>query len=387
MPAVNDVLIVGGGTSGLALAIALARGGVTVDVAEIGAGPNVLGSGITLQGNALRALRDLGVWERVRDRGFGFDGLGIRAPDGTLLAEIPDMRTGGPDLPATLGVYRPELTAILTAAAREAGARLRYGLTVETLTETGNDAGSGPGAGPGEQVEVRLSDGTTARYDLVVGADGVRSAVRAMIGVDVTPEPNGMAIWRVHTARPKDVVRTDLIYGGPCFIAGYCPANEDTLYAYLVERARPRDSFTDADKPALMGALAEAYGGPWEEIRAGITDPDRINYTWFESLLVGRPWNRGRTVLIGDAAHACPPTLAQGAAQCLEDAVVLAELLLAADHLDQGLFDTFMDRRHDRVRTVVESSLQLARWLLDDVRDADVPGLMGRVAAMVSERP
>ncbi|MEV5410492.1 FAD-dependent oxidoreductase [Thermopolyspora sp. NPDC052614] len=375
MPAVGNVLIVGCGTAGSALAIPLARAGVAVDVVEIKPGVTALGSGITLQGNALRVLRDLGVWDEVRAAGFPFDSLGLRAPDGTLLTEIPDTRTGGPDLPATVGMNRPELAAILAKAVREAGARVEFGVTVDTLTDIGDG------------VRALLSDGTSGTYDLVVGADGIRSAVRAMIGIDVAPKPTGMGIWRVHTRRPAAIERTDLIYGGPCFIAGYCPTGPDTMYAYLVEKARPRESIADADKPALMRALAEGYGGPWTEIAKDITDPDRINYTWFESLLVDRPWNRGRVVLIGDAAHACPPTLAQGAAQCLEDAAVLAELLLAADRLDQSLFDAFMDRRHDRVRTVVEASLQLAEWRLHQVDDADLPGLMARVTALVSERP
>ncbi|GAA5044778.1 2-polyprenyl-6-methoxyphenol hydroxylase-like FAD-dependent oxidoreductase [Thermocatellispora tengchongensis] len=375
MPAVGNVLVVGCGTAGSALAILLARGGVAVDIAEIKPELTTLGSGITLQGNALRVLRDLGVWEKVSASGFAFDSLGLRAPDGSLLAEIPDARTGGPDLPATVGMNRPELAAILADEVRAAGARIMLGTTVNALEDAG------------DAVRAHLSDGTAAAYDLVVGADGIRSKVRGLLGIEVAPEPTGMGIWRIHTRRPKQVERTDLIYGGPCYIAGYCPTGPDTMYAYLVEKARPRASVAEADKPAHMRALAEGYGGAWDEIRQDITDPDRINYTWFESLLVDRPWNRGRTVLIGDAAHACPPTLAQGAAQCLEDAAVLAELLLAADELDTRLFEEFMDRRHARVKAVVEASLQLADWQLNPVPDADVPGLMGRVTAMVAKRP
>jgi 2-polyprenyl-6-methoxyphenol hydroxylase-like FAD-dependent oxidoreductase len=369
------VLVVGCGTAGSALAVLLARGGAAVDVAEIAPGPVTSGSGITLQGNALRVLRDLGVWEAVAAAGYAFDVLGLRAPDGSLIAEIPDARTGGPDLPATLGMNRPELAAILAEAVRDAGARVRYGTTVPALEDDG------------EGVTAHLSDGSSAVYDLVVGADGIRSATRGLLGIGVEPEPAGMGIWRIHTRRPEHVDRTDLIYGGPCFIAGYCPTGPSTMYAYLVERARPRESVADADKPSHMRALAEGYGGVWDEIRAGITDPDRINYTWFESLLVPRPWNRGRVVLIGDAAHACPPTLAQGAAQCLEDASVLAELLLAGGPPDQALFDAFMDRRFERARAVVEASVRLADWQLDPPPDADVPGLMGRIAALVTERP
>ncbi len=82
-----------------------------------------------------------------------------------------------------------------------------------------------------------------------------------------------------------------------------------------------------------MRELAAAYHGPWDAIRDDITDADRINYALFESLLIEGPWNRGRAIVIGDAAHACPPTLALGAAMALEDAAVLAEVLLAHDEL------------------------------------------------------
>lgn len=375
MPAVGNVLIVGAGTSGPALAILLARAGVSVDVVEIKPEITALGSGITLQGNALRVLRDLGVWDEVVAHGFPFNSLGFRAPDGTLLAEVPDSRTGGADLPATVGMYRPDLARILAKAVTDAGARSRYGVTVESFEDLG------------ESVRVTFTDGTTGDYDLVVGADGIRSTIRRMIGIDVEPRPVGMGIWRVHTRRPEGIERTDLIYGGPCYIAGYCPTGPDTMYAYLVEDARPRESIADADKPKIMRELAAGYGWPWTEIRETITDPDRINYTWFETLLVESPWNRGRVVLIGDAVHACPPTLAQGAAQCLEDAVVLAELLLAADRLDQALFDAFTERRLPRVRAVVEGSLQITEWQLKRDPNADVAAVAGRINAIVSERP
>jgi 2-polyprenyl-6-methoxyphenol hydroxylase-like FAD-dependent oxidoreductase len=364
----NRVLIVGGGIAGSALAILLRRGGVTVEIAEINPDVNALGSGITLQGNALRQLRDLGVWEQIDAAGYGFDVLGLRTPDGHLIAEIPDVRTGGPDLPATLGMNRPALAQILHEAVRSAGATVRFGLTVESLTQAA------------DQVDVTFQDGTTGSYDLVVGADGIRSHVRDLIGIDTKPEPVGMGIWRVHTRRPESVERTDLIYGGPCYIAGYCPTSETEMYAYLVEDARPKDT---AD-PAEMRRLAEGYGGVWKEIQDDLTDAARINYTWFESLLVPRPWNRGRVVLIGDAAHACPPTIAQGAAMCLEDAAVLAELILAGQ---PDLFETFMDRRYDRVRAVVEASMQLCAWQLDHVRDADVLGLIGRISQLLTELP
>src|SRR3954465_5689221 len=102
MPAVNSVLVVGSGLAGTATAIHLAARGVAVDLVEIKPEVAALGSGITLQGNALRELKALGVWDEVWAAGYAFDVTGIRAPDpaGTVVAEIPDGTTGGPDLPA-----------------------------------------------------------------------------------------------------------------------------------------------------------------------------------------------------------------------------------------------------------------------------------------------
>ncbi len=325
-----------------------------------------------MQGNALRVLRQLGVWDEVAAAGYAFNTVGLRAPDGTLLVEMEDVRTGGPDLPATVGMYRPALARILTDAAVAAGTKLRYATTVQSLAQ---DA---------DGVDVTFSDGASSRYDLVIGADGVRSQVRSQLGIELETRPTGMGIWRVFTSRPASVTRTDLYYRGACYIAGYCPTAEDSLYAYLVEDAQDRAQLSADQQLAVMRELASHYHGPWDDIRAVITDSGRINYTRFESHLLPPPWNRGRVVLIGDAVHTCPPTIAQGAALALEDAAVLADVLLAADHLDQAAFDTFTARRYARVKTVVEESVQLGQWMLDGV-EGNVAALMGKVMGLVSQ--
>jgi 2-polyprenyl-6-methoxyphenol hydroxylase-like FAD-dependent oxidoreductase len=373
MPAVTNALVIGGGLAGAATAIRLASAGVAVDLVEIKPDLAAVGSGITLQGNALRELCGLGVWDRVLEHGYAFDVTGLRAPDphGTVVAEIPDARTGGPGLPAVLGMPRPALARILTDRAAEAGARVRFGTTCAALTQDGTGVG------------VTFADGSAGRYDVVVGADGIRSWTRRTLGIRLETRPLGMGIWRAYGPRPAGVTRTDLYYGGPSYIAGYCPTGQDTLYAYVVEAATDRSTLTPAERLATMRGLAEAYHGPWDEIRDLLTDPATVNYTCFETHVLPAPWNRGRVVLIGDAAHTCPPTLAQGGAQALEDAAVLAELLTTRDAVDDTLWDAFTARRYDRARTVVDASNQLARWLLDHER-GDVPGLIRRIAELVS---
>jgi 2-polyprenyl-6-methoxyphenol hydroxylase-like FAD-dependent oxidoreductase len=374
MPAVTTVLVVGSGAAGAATATFLARAGVSVDLVDITTDVSALGSGITLQGNALRVLRELGVWDEVSRHGYAFDTLGLRAPDpaGSLVAELTDVRTGGEELPATVGMYRPTLARILVQQAQAAGAELRLGTTCTALT---------PDA---DGVDVTFSDGGSGRYDLVVGADGIRSWTRRHLGIVIDTRRTGMGIWRVFAQRPATVTRTDLFYGGPSYIAGYCPTGEDSLYAYIVERAEDRSTLRPEEKLAVMRELAAAYHGPWDDIRAGMTDPARVNYTWFETHILPAPWNRGRVVLIGDAAHACPPTLAQGAAQALEDAAVLAELLLDSERVDDVMWSAFTARRFDRARTVVEASNQLGQWLIDGER-GDVPGLMARVSHLLAQ--
>lgn len=373
-PAVSRVLIAGAGLAGTAAAIGLAAGGVAVDLVESRPEVAAAGSGITMQGNGLRELRRLGVWEAVLAAGYPFNSAGLRAPDaaGTLLVDLPEARTGGSGLPGTVGLPRPALARIMTERAVTTGAKLRLGTAASTLSQDGDG------------VDVTFSDGSAGRYDLVIGADGIRSATRRMIGIADEPRPTGMGIFRAFGPRPASVTRTDLYYGGPAYIAGYCPTSEDTLYAYLVEDARDRSGQTPAERLAAMRQLAAAYHGPWDDIRATLTEPAAVSYTHFESLLVPAPWHRGRVVLIGDAAHACPPTLAQGAAQALEDAAVLTELLLSSAELDDTLWAAFTARRFDRARTVVEASCQLAQWQLDH-EQGDVMGLIAAVTALITQ--
>ncbi|MGR6918836.1 FAD-dependent oxidoreductase [[Actinomadura] parvosata] len=376
-PRPRNVLIIGGGASGNAVTVLLRRAGTTVDLVEAQPDWNVLGSGITLQGNALRVLRELGVWDKVCKTGYAFDSVGLAAPDGRVFHVQQGIRTGGEDLPATAGIQRAQLQEILCEAVRASGASVRLGTTANELIQDGTG------------VTVRFSDGTEGRYDLVIAADGLNSATRAMIGISDKPEPTGMAIWRAATHRPEGVERSDLIYGGPCYIAGYCPTSQNTMYAYLVEANRDRTAIDPASYAEEMRRLAAGYGGVWPEIAASITDPAKVNYTWFHRLLVEGAWHRGRVVLIGDAAHACPPTLAQGAAMSLEDASVLAEMLSEEQSWSSldALLTGFYERRIDRVRTVVEASVQLGQWQLDGVRNADMPGLMHRTMSVIKETP
>ncbi|NLP83507.1 NAD(P)-binding protein [Microbacterium sp. CFH 90308] len=376
MTAVRKVAVIGAGVSGLAAAIQLAKAGVEVDVFEAKPELSALGSGISLQGNALRVFDALGAWDDIRAAGYPFEGLNLRAPgpDAPIVAELPDIKTGGPDYPAGMGMPRPALARILLAHARNAGADVRFGSKLSGL-ETGSP----------DAVEVIVDGRGAGEYDLVIGADGLHSTVRDLIGIEQKPQPTGMGIWRTFVSRPADVVRSELYYGGPVYIAGYTPTGDDTMYAFLVEKAQDRFAVSAEEATRIMLDESRAYGGPWNSIRADLEKGARAHYTWFTQHLVTAPWNRGRVVIVGDAAHSCPPTIAQGAAQGLEDALVLTELLTSRDAVDQELWEEFHTRRLPRAQAVVEASVQLGQWQIDGNRDADAGGLIFGIAQKMAQ--
>ena len=369
---VSSALVVGGGITGSVLSLALAQRGVRVDLVEINPVWRGVGHGITVQGNALAALARVGVLDEVLARGVPFEQVRMRQADGTLIAEVPTPHTGGAGLPATLGALRSDLQAILCDRVYAAGVTVRLGLSVTSVSQDAHRA------------YAEFTDGTTGRYDLVVGTDGIRSSLRALLGIDVTPQPTGMSIWRVVADRPAEMDCAELYYGGPRYKAGYSPISADKCYAYVLDTDGTLGDFGDRPAWQLMYDRSAGYGGTWGKVRKTIGPDSNVSHTRIEWLLVPGPWYRGRIIVIGDAAHACPPLIAQGAAMCAEDAVVLAELVSGAP--PARALPAFMARRMPRVELVVRNSLQLVRWEmgLEPHTDADVARTMSSTLAFLA---
>jgi 2-polyprenyl-6-methoxyphenol hydroxylase-like FAD-dependent oxidoreductase len=353
MPAAQRVLIIGGGFSGMAAAIALRRRGIDVDLVEIDPQWRSYGAGISLSGPTLRAFAALDVIGEIARLGFCGDNCDICAADGRLLTYIPTPRIAGPDVPGGGGIMRPALAKIMADATRASGASVRLGCTFTQLDPGSLDAGGK------DLASIAFDDGSAQRYDLVIGADGLNSSVRAAILPDAPrPKYTGQGVWRAVVPRPPEIVRA-AIYMGRRHKAGVNPVSQREMYLFLTEdRATNEYVPTDQLLPQLGALLAEFTAPVIAQIRAGLSHASRIVYRPLEGLLVQLPWNKGRVLLIGDAVHATTPHLASGAGLGIEDGLVVAEELAAGGTLASAL-ERFQQRRWERCRLVVENSLRL----------------------------
>ena len=346
----RNILIVGGGIGGLALAIGLGRAGMPCDLVEIKEDWAVYGVGLIQPGNALRAYRALGLMDLCLEKGFLYTKQRHYDASGDMMFEADMPRIEGLDIVGTCGIARPMLHDILTSQAMALGTRVRLGTSVDAL----HDDPDG--------IDVEFTDGTTGRYDLVVAADGIYSKMRHMVfGDGAACHFTGQGCWRFTTARPPEMTWSSAHHGPNK--AGLIPLSDRTMYIYMLSTEAENPWLPRERLPELMRERLHGYGGLVAEIAEEIRHPDDVVYRPLEVMLMPRPWHRGHVVVIGDAAHATTPHNAQGAAMAVEDAVVLSELLQHPGELEP-LLESFTERRFARCKLVVEASEQIGAWQL-----------------------
>jgi 2-polyprenyl-6-methoxyphenol hydroxylase-like FAD-dependent oxidoreductase len=374
MAAVEKVLIVGGGPAGLSSATVLGKRGIDVELVEINEELRPLGSGLTMMGPSLRALR--AVDERALDEcvrlGAGHQGVGFANVHGEVLERQELPHPAGPEYPGGFGIMRPLFWGLLADAAKRAGTTIRLATTVETIEQRDGS------------VDVAFTGGSRGTYDLVVGCDGVHSKVRELVFPDA-PEPffTGQTVWRAVVPRAPGI--DDLVmYYGPRLKAGCNPVSDREMYVFVVENTPEVTRPPREDWPQMIQSLLTEFEGTVAWAREQMTNPDKIDRRPLQAILLPAPWYRGRVLLIGDAVHATTPHLAMGAGIAIEDAVVLGEELESASSLESALA-AFGDRRWERCRLVVENTLQLGEWEKHPGDPAAPAGLMNESFAALTQ--
>jgi 2-polyprenyl-6-methoxyphenol hydroxylase-like FAD-dependent oxidoreductase len=374
----KDILIIGGGIGGLSTAIALRNQRFDVKVIEMRADlhSSVFGVGIIQPVNALRALDAIGCADACLQAGYSTTAWGrLLDAEGNLIREIKGATIPGSSLPPMNGITRPLLHEILTKKALEVGTTIEYSKTVKEFEQTK------------DSVKVVFSDGAMGVFDIVVGADGTYSQTRRyVLEQELRPTYNGQSAFRVNIPRSipgvMDIDRI-ILQHCPKGMAGYVPIGPDLAYLFYNtqwdKNTRPEDhTLADVLREQLAG-----FGGLTGAVRDSfINDPSGIVLRPIEWMIAPPPWHKGRITLIGDAAHAFLPHLGQGAAQAIEDGVVLAECLAKYDDHEEA-FRWYTDRRYGRCKFVIDSCVQIGEWEKGLIKDFDHPAVTQRVIEMM----
>jgi 2-polyprenyl-6-methoxyphenol hydroxylase-like FAD-dependent oxidoreductase len=345
------VIVVGAGIAGLSAAIALRQKGNEVVVLERAPRIDPVGAGITLFANALRALDRLGVGQAVAARGAAATRSAILTWEGRELTRVP------PDLlEGTIALHRADLQAELAAAAGE----VRLGEEV-AVVEQGEDAVVAVGADGGEE-----------RGDLLVGADGLSSVVRRGVA-DAPIRYAGYTAWRGVSSVPVEPGRLTESWGvGERF--GLVDIGGGRTYWFATKNAPEGEPHEPGGRKT---EILRRFSKWHEPIAAVVEAADESAILRNDVYYLGPlpRWSNGRVVLVGDAAHATTPGVGQGAAQAIEDAVVLADRLAGSDEhtVALGEYEAIRRPRADAVLKMsrrVDKAAQLANPLGWRVRNA-----------------
>ena len=320
------VLIVGAGIAGCATAISLALRGIEVRLVEKQAEWKFQSSGIFVYSNGLACLRDLGVLPEILRAGFAVpDGRNVYYDHrGNHIVDVRYPALDGGAIPAILGIKRADLHRVLAGRIEDLKIRCELGLTVEDLTQSEG------------RVDVTLSNGERDIFDLVVGADGIRSQIRDMAGFAIEPRYTGFGVWRSVHKRPAELTDKIMMMGvGKRF--GIMPISDDRLYTFGTI-AEPKDRYYDPRSWAdTMREKFAEFEGPARQFLDELGPESEVLFTAVEEIAMPLPWHRGRVLMIGDASHASTPFMGQGGAMAMQDAVLLGSMLDRRSPVDEML--------------------------------------------------
>jgi 2-polyprenyl-6-methoxyphenol hydroxylase-like FAD-dependent oxidoreductase len=340
------ILIAGGGIGGLSAAIALRRAGLPVEVLERAPEIGEVGAGLAIQANAILALRRLGLDRAVTQAGRVIQAASIRRWDGRVLtrSDFREIETllGAP----SVAIHRATLQRVLLEA-------LGTGIVRTGCEVVGYEAGP-------DGVEARLGDGRRIAGSGLIGADGIRSVVRAQLLGDGEPLYAGYVSWRGVTPedfRPAPQETSES--WGPGRRFGIVPIERGRVYWFATLNTPPGGRDEPGQSRSTLLRLFEGWHPPIRALLEATPEEAILRNEILHRMPV-RTWGEGRVTLLGDAAHPMTPNLGQGAGQAIEDAVILAECLRVEPALPAAL-RRYEARRISRANGFVLGSLRFGR--------------------------
>ena len=326
MTSTRTASVIGGGIAGPVTAMALQKAGLSAIVYEAyDTSADGVGGGLSIASNGLNALGVLAAEDAVARVGIPMHALVMQSWTGKTLAEF-----GGPaDAPTMQFVWRGELYRALLDEASRRGIRVEYGKRLVGLTETA------------DAVTARFADGTEATADVLIGADGIRSTTRGLID-PAAPSPRYAGLLSfgaqlAETGLPSTGGKMHMVFGKRAFF-GYMVLDDGSggWFVNLPHRtAMPLAQVRAVPAAQWLGQLRDAFAGdrtPALELISRVEPAELLVVGPMEDIPTVPTWHRGRTVLVGDAAHPTSPSSGQGASLAIESAVQLARCLRDLPH-------------------------------------------------------
>jgi 2-polyprenyl-6-methoxyphenol hydroxylase-like FAD-dependent oxidoreductase len=341
----SKALIIGGGIGGLCAAIALRQAGMDVTVFERVTEMHEVGAGLTLWTNAVRALQKLGLTDALQAIGAPGTRGSIRSWQGEILSAIPVDELTQEFGVVPLAVHRADLQAVLLSALGEGVVHLGASCVGCTQDETG--------------VRAQFADGQEAQGEVLIGADGLHSVIRAHLFGQTKPRYAGYTAWRSVTPFQVEQQGEAFETWGRGKRFGFVPLNQGRVY-WFATRNMPEGR--GDGKMGRKGEVLDLFRGWHEPIEALIktTEESAILRNDIYDQKPLHHWGEGRITLLGDAAHPMTPNMGQGACQAIEDAIVLAACLRNASDLEAAL-RAYEEERIKRTAAIVKRSWTIGR--------------------------
>ncbi len=341
----KNVGIIGGGIGGIAAGAALYKLGIHATVYERAPQLKEAGAGMMLWPNATRVLKALGLLDDVAARSGPTTHFLVRTSSGKILMNIA---LGDFDVPAMCTRRSDLLASLLSAVPPE---RIQLGRELTHLEQAGS------------RVRVHFENGSAAEHDAVIGADGIRSRVRAKLFGVSDPVCRGYTVWRGVAPYSGSAIRrghnSETWGSGSRF--GILSIGQGKYTWYATANVTGRDTVSpDQRKQMLLKRFAD-----WHEPVSDLIDATEFILENGAYDLNPLPrWTKGRVTLLGDAAHPCTPNLGQGGAMALEDALVLAKCVAGECSIEYAL-SRYESLRRGRTRHVQQRSLlmgHIGQW-------------------------